>query len=76
MADLEDVEGDAAAVASAGPLRVEAAGGVVGGQVDRVIEDVDVVGGAPGFGSGELDGGVSGDPAAGAEVAAGTGWCG
>ncbi|KAG7148067.1 hypothetical protein HYQ46_003070 [Verticillium longisporum] len=55
-ADLKDVEGDAAPVAAAGPLRVEAARGVVGWQLDRLVEEVNIVGGAPRFRVGELDG--------------------
>lgn len=69
VADLKQVQRDAATVAAAGPLRVEAAALLVGGDVDGVVEQVDLRGCAPVLGVAELLGRVGDDPAAGAEVA-------
>lgn len=50
MANLKQVNGDAAPVAPACPLWVETAGGFVGFDVDGVVELVDAGFFAPGFG--------------------------
>lgn len=69
VADLKQIHGDAAAVAPARPLRVEAARGLVGVDVDGGVELVEGEVGAPGLGGGELGVGGGGVPAPGAEVA-------
>lgn len=66
--DLEEVQRDAAAVAAAGPLRVQAAALLVGVELDGVVEGVDVAAGAPLLRVLELREGVCGGPAAGSEV--------
>lgn len=62
VADLEQVDGDAAAVPPARPLRVQAAALLVGVDVDGVVQHVDADGGAPPLRVAELRGGVGGDP--------------
>lgn len=70
LLDLEQVDGNAATVAAAKPLRVQATGLLKGIELDGLVEDVNVVGGAPGFRVLELRESVFGDPSSCAKVSA------
>lgn len=69
VADLKEVDGNAALVATAGPLGVEATALLVRFDIDRVVENVEINVGAPFLRVFKLGACIGYDPAAGAQEA-------